>query len=129
MFETSETGGRQDIVITWILRVATAVLFVSLGRSKFDPSSYWIKLFDQIGFGEWFRYTTGVLQIAGAILVLVPRTFLVGIALLGSTMAGAAAIWIVRLGSPGSAIIPAIVLAGLVGIGVHGARVDREPVS
>src|SRR5262245_3650081 len=122
-----ETRSRQDVLITWILRVAVAVVFFSVGSSKCDASSMWVKLFDQIGLGQWFRYLTGILQIAGAALVLVPRTFLIGIGLLACTMAGAAVIWIVRFGALANAIIPAVVLAGLIGIGVHGVRVNRQP--
>ncbi|HTM49573.1 MAG TPA: DoxX family protein [Bryobacteraceae bacterium] len=121
-----EARSRQDVIITWILRLAVAAMFISIGRSKFDASSMWIKLFEQIGFGQWFRRLTGTLQIAGAILVLIPRTFVIGIALLACTMAGAAVIWIVRLGAPANAIIPMVVLAGLIGVGLHGARVDRS---
>jgi len=36
--------------------------------------SYWIKLFTDIGFGLWFMYLTGTLQIIGALLMIVPRT-------------------------------------------------------
>ena len=122
----AETRSRQDIVVTWILRVAVAVVFFSVGSSKFDTGSMWIKIFDQIGFGQWFRYLTGILQIVGAALVLVPRTFVAGIGLLACTMVGAAVIWIVRFGAAGNAIVPMVVLAGLVGVGVHGVRVDRQ---
>jgi uncharacterized membrane protein YphA (DoxX/SURF4 family) len=124
-----ETRSRQDVLITWILRVGVAVVFFSVGRSKFAAHSMWIKLFDQIGFGQWFRYLTGIMQIAGALLVLVPRTFLAGIGLLACTMIGASAIWIVRFGQPANAIIPAVVLAALVGVAVHGLRVDRQDPS
>ncbi|HXT31075.1 MAG TPA: DoxX family protein [Vicinamibacterales bacterium] len=121
-----ETRSRQDVLITWILRVAVAVVFFSVGSSKFDATSMWVKLFDQIGVGQWFRYLTGILQIAGAVLVLVPRTFLAGIGLLALTMAGAAAIWIARFGQVGNAVIPLVVLAALLVVGVHGSRVDRQ---
>jgi uncharacterized membrane protein YphA (DoxX/SURF4 family) len=87
-----ETSGRQDLLITWILRVAVAVVFLSVGWSKFETNSMWVRLFEQIGFGQWFRYFTGSVQMAGAALVLVPRTFVMGIALLACTMAGAVAI-------------------------------------
>jgi len=120
---TVETRGRQDVVVSWILRLAVAAVFLSLGASKFGADSQWVKLFDQIGFGSWFRHLTGILQVAGALLVLVPRTFLIGIGLLACTMAGAAAIWIVRFGAPQNAIIPGAVLVALVAIGFHGARV------
>jgi putative oxidoreductase len=122
---TVETRGRQDVLISWILRLAVSVVFLSLGASKFDATGYWVKLFDQIGLGTWFRYLTGILQVAGALLVLLPRTFLIGIGLLACTMAGAAAIWVVRFGAPQNAIIPGAVLVALAFIGIHGARVDH----
>lgn len=119
---TVETRGRQDVLISWILRLAVAGVFLSVGASKFDETSYWVKLFNQIGFGQWFRYLTGILQVMGAVLVLVPRTFLIGIGILACTMAGATAVWIVRFGAPGNAVIPAVILVALIAIGFHGAR-------
>jgi putative oxidoreductase len=122
---TVETRGRQDVLISWILRLAVSVVFLSVGASKFDSTGYWVKLFDQIGFGAWFRYLTGILQVAGALLVLLPRAFPIGIGLLACTMAGAVGIWIVRFGAPQNAIIPGLALVALVVIGFHGARVDH----
>jgi putative oxidoreductase len=88
----------------------------------------WVKLFDQIG-GTWFRYLTGLLQVTGAVLVLVPRTFLIGIVILACTMAGAVAIWVVWFAAPGTAIIPGVLLVALVIVGFHGARIrsGRSP--
>ena len=52
---------------TWLPRIAIALVFVSVGSSKFtDPM--WVRLFGQIGLGQWFRYLTGVMQIAGGLL-------------------------------------------------------------
>jgi putative oxidoreductase len=121
---TVETRGRQDVLISWILRLGVAAVFLSVGADKFETNSMWVKLFDQIGFGSWFRYLTGILQVTGAVLVLVPRTFLIGIGILACTLAGATTVWIVRFGAPGNAIIPAVILVALVIIGFHGARVD-----
>jgi putative oxidoreductase len=123
--ETIETGGRQDVLISWILRLAVTGVFLSVGADKFNAHSMWVKLFEQIGWGQWFRYLTGILQIAGAVLVIVPPTFLIGIGILACTMAGATAVWIIRFAAPGNAIIPAVIFVALVAIGVHGARVNR----
>jgi putative oxidoreductase len=120
-----ETRSRQDVMITWILRIAVAIVFFSVGKAKFDASGMWVQLFNRIGFGQWFRYLTGILQMAGALLVVIPRTFLIGIGLLACTMAGASAIWIVRFGEFGNAVIPLVILIGLCGVAFHGARVDR----
>jgi uncharacterized membrane protein YphA (DoxX/SURF4 family) len=123
---TVETRGRQDVLISWILRLAVAGVFVSVGTDKFDAHSMWVKVFDQIGWGQWFRYLTGTLQVTGAVLVIIPRTFLLGIGILACTMAGAVAVWILRFGAPGNAVIPAAVLIALVTIGFHGARINNR---
>jgi uncharacterized membrane protein YphA (DoxX/SURF4 family) len=97
----------------WLPRLAVAFLFFFIGKSKFGAQSSWIKTFEQIGFGQWLRYLTGVMQIIGATLVLVPRLFLVGIAMLACTMVGAMLAWIFFLGVPFNAIFPGALLLGL----------------
>jgi putative oxidoreductase len=124
---TVETRSRQDVLISWILRLGVVAVFLSVGTAKFGSDPMWVKLFDQIG-GTWFRYLTGILQVTGAVLVLVPRTFLIGIVILACTMAGAVAVWVVWFGAPGTAIIPGALFAALVAIGFHGASMrTRRP--
>ena len=55
-----------------------------------------------------------------------PRTTLVGVAVLTSTMMGAMLAWIFILGSPDAAIFPGIILGLLISIGVaRGALPSR----
>lgn len=91
-----------------------ALLFFFVGKSKFSAQSSWIKTFEQIGFGQWLRYLTGSMQMIGAIAVLIPRTFLLGIAMLVCTMLGAVVGWIFLLGAPFNAIFPGALLAALI---------------
>lgn len=98
----------------WLPRIAAALLFFFIGLSKFGRQSRWIETFEQIGFGQWLRYATGVLQLVGALVVLVPRTFLLGIMVLASTMLGAMMTWIFLLGAPFNAIFPGALLVGLI---------------
>jgi hypothetical protein len=67
----------------------------------------------------WFRYFTGAVQIVGAALVLIPRTCLIGVAILASTMVGAALIWIFVLHAPGNAPIPLLILLPLLAVGLQ----------
>ena len=108
---------RLGVLRTWLPRIAVALVFVSVGSSKFtDPM--WVRLFGQIGLGQWFRYLTGVMQMAGGLLVLIPRTALAGIVLAACTMLGATIAWLTVLHAPWNAPIPGAIFAILVAIGV-----------
>jgi putative oxidoreductase len=109
--------GRAELLWKWLLRLAVACAFIWIGKGKFEAHSQWITIFDQIGFGQWCRYFTGILQVTGGVLVLIPRTFAIGILLLMSSMAGAMVAWIFVLGVPLAAIIPESIFAGLLFVG------------
>jgi len=115
-----------DAFFKWFPRIALAAAFLMIGRSKFSAHSVYVRIFEQIGFGVWFRYFTGTLQIVGAILLLIPRTFPIGIAIIGCTMLGAMLAWIFFLASPGSALIPGSLLAIVIAIGWRGLRTPRH---
>lgn len=51
-------------------------------------------------------------------LVLIPKTALVGLAMLACTMAGAVVILAFVVGEPGSSMIPGIFFVALMGIGL-----------
>jgi uncharacterized membrane protein YphA (DoxX/SURF4 family) len=101
----------------WLLRAGVCLLFLFVGAGKFASHSPFVEIFEQIGFGDWFRYFTGILQMGGAALVLIPRTFAVGILMLACTMAGAMISWMTILGEPFNALIPGGLLFGLLFIG------------
>lgn len=126
MFElpVERTPDRIDLIRTWVPRIAMSLFFLSFGRAKFtDP--YWVGVFTTIGVGDWLRYVTGILQFCGALLLLIPSAAIADVAMIGVTMVGAMLAWIFYLDSPGSAIIPAIILAMLVAIGLHARRTYR----
>jgi putative oxidoreductase len=120
MFElpADRTPDRIDLIRTWVPRIAMSLFFLSFGSQKFSDR-YWIDAFATIGVGDWLRYVTGSLQIGGGLLLLIPRTALIGTAMLSVTMVGAMLAWIFFLGSPGSAVIPAVILGMLIAIGTH----------
>jgi putative oxidoreductase len=104
----------------WAVRGGVAVFFIVFGMEKFssDPGSHWVQLFAQIGAGLWFRYLTGVLELLGGLLVLIPKTALIGLATLACTMAGAVVILAFVVGEPGSSLFPGIFLLALIAIGL-----------
>jgi putative oxidoreductase len=118
---------RTDAVTDWIARGCAAIFFLVVGLEKLstNPDGSWVKLFDAIGFGQWFRYFTGALQVGGAGLLLIPCTATIGATILACTMLGAVATHF-YLGDPFSGIIPGAFLVALVILVLRSRRVRRE---
>jgi uncharacterized membrane protein YphA (DoxX/SURF4 family) len=115
MFEQATARDSRSGLTDWFLRGAIAVAFAIFGVEKFTDSGHeWVKLYQQIGWGQWFRYFTGVVEVLGGVLVLIPWTVTAGLALLASTMASATLIWALVLGQPANGIITGAFCAGLV---------------
>jgi uncharacterized membrane protein YphA (DoxX/SURF4 family) len=110
-------------IVTWIVRALLALAFVSAGAAKLIGVEAMVMVFDQIGVGQWFRYLTGLIEVAGAILVVTPAFGLLGALLLACTMVGAVLSHLVLIG--GSAI-PALVLGLLAGFVVYRLRGDVD---
>jgi putative oxidoreductase len=81
--------GRASLIALWLTQVALAVMFLMAGGSKLAGVPAMVSLFDAIGLGQWFRYVTGVIEVASGIALLVPSAALFGALLLIPTMLGA----------------------------------------
>jgi uncharacterized membrane protein YphA (DoxX/SURF4 family) len=57
----------------WVLRVFLGLAFLTIGGAKLTGSLGMVGWFAQIGWGQWFRYLTGLLDIIGALLLFLPR--------------------------------------------------------
>jgi len=100
----------------WFLRVVLAAAFVFFGLVKFpsDPGSPWVHIFEMIGVGQWFRYCTGIIELVGGLLLLVPRVTYLAVALLGSAMIGALLTHLALTGlQPASAVVVILLLCVL----------------
>ncbi|WP_207929265.1 DoxX family protein [Actinomadura sp. 6K520] len=93
--------------VLWGLQIfLAAFLFFASALPKFAGQAGAVETFDQIGWGQWFRYLTGTVEAAGAIALVIPRLAgIAGIALIG-LMAGAALTQILVL-EPAWALLPA----------------------
>lgn len=99
----------------WVIRIAFAVLLGIAGLEKFQSQGDWVKIFQQIGWGVWFRYFTGVVELVGAALVLVPYTVTLGLALLACTMIGATVAHVAVLKDGAVAAVPGVITSAMVG--------------
>ena len=95
-------------VLVWVLTIFIATVFLAAGSSKLLGAAKMVALFVEIGFGQWFRYFTGLVEVTGAILILLPRTSLWGAWLLSLTAIGAILVHLFLIG--GSPSIPLILL-------------------
>lgn len=87
--------GHRVGVALWVLQILLAVLFAAAALPKLGGAPAAVAMFATIGVGQWFRYAIGVIELAGAIGLLVPR--LAGLAALGlaADMIGATATQVV----------------------------------
>jgi len=111
MFEQASSPEPRNVIGDWSLRAAMGLIFVLFGAEKFstNPGSSWVRLFQEIGAGQWFRYFTGVVEVLGGVLVVIPWTVTVGLALLACTMASAAVILVFVVGRPADSIFSLII--------------------
>lgn len=70
--------------------VLLALFFLAAGFSKLLQPEIQMENFVRWGYPSWFVYFTGVIEVAGAGLLLVRRLRLVGVMVLGVTMVVAA---------------------------------------
>ena len=73
----------------WALTIVSAGLFLLAGVLKWIGVDMEVQLFAAIGIGQWFRYLTGTLEIAGAIGLFVPALAPDAALLLAAVMTGA----------------------------------------
>lgn len=66
----------------WLLRVIVAVIFLQTLYFKFTAAPESVYIFSKLGMEPYGRIGSGVFELIAAILILIPRTVLVG-ALLG----------------------------------------------
>jgi putative oxidoreductase len=103
---TAPRAGAVINIVLWVVQIALAAEFIYSGYSLFTGNE---AKFEEIGFGQWLRYLTGVLEIAGGIGLLIPP--LMGLAALGLTLVMAGAVitelFLVANGGP---VMPLILL-------------------
>ncbi len=107
------TTGKGRLMTLWILSGLVALLFVGAGGSKLAGAAAMVDLFAKVGLGQWFRYFTGLLEVAAGIGLLIPRYAFYAAVLLAIVMVGAVIAQVTVLGDSPA---PPIVLFVLVGI-------------
>jgi len=128
MDQTDDRGARLKIT-DWVIRAAVAFVFVASGLEKFGIGGgrEWVGIFARIGWGDWFRYLTGVLEVLGGVLLMTPIASTAGAVLLVSCMVGAILAHIFKLRDPFSSIINILLIIAIVVAG-RKPRAEAEEI-
>jgi putative oxidoreductase len=109
--------GRGANIGLWVLQVLLALTFATAGLSKVTGAPAAVDMFETIGAGQWFRYLVGVLELAGAVgVLLLPLSGLAALGLAG-VMVGATVTNVFILGASPVASLGVLLVAALVAWG------------
>lgn len=96
--------------LSYGIRGLLALVFLAAGVAKLAGVALFVEGFEALGLGQWFRYFTGIVEVAGATLLWWPNRQAMGAALLGATMVGAT---LANVFAIGESPVPSLVLGAL----------------
>ncbi|WP_431958177.1 DoxX family protein [Nocardia lijiangensis] len=109
---TATRPGAVRTRLLWTLQILLGLFFViASGIPKFMGQADAVRVFDAIGFGDWFMYFTGLVEVAGGIGLLIGRLAGAAAAGLSITMLFAAATQAFVLDAPSYAVFPLVLAA------------------
>ena len=85
-------------IFTWALRIIAAVILLQTLYFKFTAHPQSVELFTKLGMEPWGRIGTGIAELIAAVLILIPRTTLLGAIMGLGLMAGAIFFHLTKLG-------------------------------
>ncbi len=85
-------------IFTWILRLIAAFIMLQTLYFKFTAQPESVQLFTTLGMEPWGRIGTGVGELIASILILIPRTTLMGAIMGLGLMSGAIFFHLTKLG-------------------------------
>ncbi|UUW08427.1 DoxX family protein [Flavobacterium plurextorum] len=76
-------------ILTWIIKLTAVVILLQTLFFKFTGAEESIYIFQTLGIEPFGRISSGVVELIASILILIPRTTLLGALLALGTMVGA----------------------------------------
>ena len=80
---------RPLLVVSWICRIAAAVILLQTLFFKFTAAPESVYIFTKVHAEPWGRIGSGLVELIAAVLMLIPRTIWAGASLALGVMAGA----------------------------------------
>jgi len=107
-------SGKLRLITLWILSGLVALASRGSVGAKLAGAAAMVELFDKVGRGQWFRYFTGLLEVAGGIGLLIPRYAFYAAGLLAVVMVGAIIAHLTVLGTSPSVPVVLLALSGTI---------------
>ena len=107
-------SGKGRLITLWTLSGLVARAFVAAGSAKLAGAAAMVDVFDKVGLGQWFRYFTGLLEVAAGIGLLISRYAFYAAVLVAVVMVGAIIAHLTVLGSSPAAPAILLVLTGII---------------
>ena len=76
-------------ILSWVLRLIAAVIMLQTLYFKFTASPESVYIFSTLGMEPWGRIGTGGMELVASLLILLPRTVVLGAILSMGIMGGA----------------------------------------
>ncbi len=82
----------------WIVKIIAALIMLQTLYFKFSGAEESVYIFSRLGMEPWGRVGTGILELIASILILYPRTTVIGATLGAGLMSGAIFFHLTKLG-------------------------------
>lgn len=76
-------------IVAWVLRMVAALIMLQTLFFKFTAAPESVYIFSKLGIEPWGRVGSGVMELLASVLILIPRTTVLGAGLAMGIMAGA----------------------------------------
>ncbi|AWN37935.1 DoxX family protein [Methylobacterium radiodurans] len=113
---TPAAPSRGMTILAWSLQIVLALVFLAAGGAKLAGIPMMVQVFDLVGVGQWFRIVTGLIEVAGAIALLIPTYAGLAALLLGCTMVGAVLAHLTVLPTPAAPAVFLLLLCALLAL-------------
>jgi putative oxidoreductase len=117
MITTSElpaTTGKGRLSALRILSGLVALALIGAGGAKLTGAAAMVELFNKVGLDQWFRYFTGLAEVAAGIGLLISRDTFYAALLLAVVMVGAFIAHVTVLGSSPAAAVALFVFTVII---------------
>ena len=108
------TAGKGRHITLWTLSGLVALAFIGAGGAKLTGVPAMVEVFERVGLGQWFRYFTGLLEVAAGIGLLISRYAFYAAILLAIVMVGAIIAHVTVLGGSTAPAVVLFVLSGII---------------